>query len=455
MTSQPRALRPDYDAIIVGGGPAGAAAGALLARRGRRVLVVERQRFPRFHIGESLIPETNRWLEAIGVYERVAAAGFPVKRGAFLMAPDGENQRYACFGDAEGVARPTTFEVRRDRFDEILLDHAAACGAEVIQECRAKGVELGDDGAALRIEDAAGGERTVAGRFLVDASGRDGFLAKRLKLRIVDPELRQVGVHAWYEGVEPPPPERSGDIRVVAIDGAGWAWLIPLGGGVTSVGAVVSKERHATLPAADPERCLELLLGSAPALPPLLAGARRVSPVRVEGDYSYATRSYHGERWLLAGDAGSFLDPIFSTGVLLALESGVQAAEAVDGALAAGEEPRATRRLLAAYDREQRRKYRFFRRFVLGYYRPEFRDLLVTPEAPFGLAAALVTAFAGVTRPSRLTRLRLAAFFAFVRLQRHLPIAPRLHGPEAETRRAAAGAAAERSAAGAGAAPVS
>ena len=454
MMSDPRAFRPDYDALVVGGGPAGAAAGALLARRGRRVLIVERQRFPRFHIGESLIPETNRWLEAIGAYEKVAAAGFPVKRGAIIMAPDGEHQRYAFFGDSRGVARRETFEVPRDRFDQILLDHAEGCGAEVLQEHRAKAVKLRGAGAEVRIEDPAGGERSVAARFLIDASGRDGFLAKRLQLRVIDPELRMVGLHAWYEGVEPLPPERAGDIRLVAIEGEGWAWLIPLGDGVTSVGVVVSKERHSALPTGDPERCLDLLLRSAPALPPLLAGARRASPVRVEGDYSYATRAYHGERWLLAGDAGSFLDPIFSTGVLLALESGVQAAEAVDGALAAGEAPAATRRLFAAYDREQGRKYRFFRRFVVGYYRPEFRDLLVNPDAPFGIAEALITAFAGNTRPPLLSRLLTAAFFAFVRLQRHLAISPRLHGPAAERLRASAGAGAEE-AAGAGTAPAS
>jgi flavin-dependent dehydrogenase len=451
MTSHPSTFRPDHDAIVVGGGPAGAAAAAHLARLGRRVVVVERARFPRFHIGESLIPETNRWLEAIGVRERVAAAGFPVKRGAILMAPDGEHQRYAFFGDAEGVARPATFEVARDRFDEILLDHAAASGAEVLQEHRAKAVELGPDGAAVRVEDAAG-ERTLAGRYLIDASGRDGFLAKRLELRRVDPELRQVGLHAWYEGVEPPPPERSGDIRVVAIDGEGWAWLIPLGDGVTSVGVVISKERHAALPAGDPGRRLDALLATVPALPPLLAGARRVSPVRVEGDYSYATRAYSGDRWLLAGDAGSFLDPVFSTGVLLALASGVEAAAAVDRALAAAD-PAAARRPLAAYDREQRRRYRFFRRFVVGYYRPEFRDLLVDPGGPLGLPRALITALAGNSRPSLATRLRQAAFFGFVRLQRHLPIVPRHHGPAAEARLGALGE--PTAAAGAGPARVS
>ena len=433
MQSSLGSFRPRYDAVVVGGGPAGSAAAALLARRGRRVLLAERQRFPRFHIGESLIPETNRYLEALGVYPRIEAEGFLVKRGAVIMAPDGVNERYAAFAEAQGIERRFTFEVPRARFDEILLEHAAAAGAEVRQECKARAAELREDGVELRLEDGSG-EHTVEARFLVDASGRDGFLAKRLGLRQVDSELRQVGFHAWYEGVEPLPPERFGDTRLVSIDGGGWAWLIPLDAGVTSVGVVVPRARHAALPTGDPERCLEILLASVPALPPLLARARRVSPVRVDADYSYATRAYAGESWLLAGDAGSFLDPVFSTGVLLALASGVEAAEAIDRSLAAPDDARTARRELAAFDREQRRRYRFFRRFVVGYYRPELRDVLLSTFSRLGLTGAVMTALAGNTRPSLLHRLRIAVFFAVVRIQRFVAVVPRHHGREAEAR---------------------
>lgn len=429
MKSDPPLSQPSeepYDALVVGGGPGGASTASLLARHGRRVLLVERQRFPRFHIGESLIPETNRFLEALGVLDRIAAAGFPVKRGAVIMAPDGEHERYAHFGEAQGIERPATFEVPRERFDQILLGHAEECGAQVLQGCRARSVSFSDEGVELRIEDATG-ERTVAGRYLVDASGRDGFLAKRLGLRQVDPELRQVSVHAWYEGVVPLPPEQAGDARLVALDGHGWGWLIPLDEGVTSVGVVVSRHRYADLPGRPAER-LDAIVRSVPALAELLAGAHRVSPARVDGDYSYATRAYAGERWLLVGDAGSFLDPVFSTGVLLALASGVHAAESVHRCLAAGKPARRTRRVLAAYDREQAHKYRFFRRFVLAYYRPEFRDLLLSPTTRFGLSRAVVTALAGNSRPSFLTRVRLAVFFTMVRLQRFVPLVPRRHG---------------------------
>jgi len=391
--------------------------------------VVERARFPRFHVGESLIPETNRYLAEMGVLERIAEAAFPVKRGAFLMAPDGESERYVFFGDAEGVSQTTTFEVARGRFDEILLDHAAASGAEVVQECRAREVELADDGVTVRV-DGADGERAVRARYLVDASGRDGFLGKRLGLRVPDPELRMIGVHAWFEGAAPLPPEHAGDLRLVSLDSEGWAWIIPLGDGVASVGVVVSKERWSALTPAAPEPRLEALLASVPVLARHLTAARRVSDVRVDGDYSYGTRAYAGERWLLAGDAGSFLDPVFSTGVLLALASGMQAAETIDGALAAGAGSRRATRLLAGYEREQRRVYRFFRRFVLGYYRDGFglRDLLVSPTEVLGLARAVVTALSGNSRPRLLVRLRLELFFFFARVQRLFPVVPRVHG---------------------------
>lgn len=427
------------DCLVIGGGPAGAASAAFLARRGHRVLVVERQRFPRFHVGESLIPETGRWLRAIGVYERVKEAGFLVKRGAFLIAPDGENSRFARFADALGVEDETTFEVRRDRFDQILLDHAREAGAEVWSECRAREVDLDAAGATVRVT-RDGEDRAIRCRFLIDASGRDGFLAKRLRLRTVDPVLEKVGLHAWYEGVTPPPEGHDGDLRLVSLEGEAWAWLIPLDERVTSVGAVVSKARYDALPRGTAAERLDALLRTVPALPPLLGEARRVSEVRIDGDYSYATTAYAGERWLLAGDAGSFLDPIFSTGVLLALASGVQAAEAVDGALtggagaargAEGALDRRSRRAFAAYDREQRRVYRFFRRFVVRYERPELRDFLVSPAEVLGMGEAITTVLAGNVRPSWSVRLRLRIFLGFIWLQRRFAIVPRLHGERA------------------------
>ena len=418
-----------WDALIVGGGPAGAAAAARLACAGRRVLCLERTRFPRFHVGESLLPATTPYLEAIGVAAKVRAAGFPLKRGAFMVSPTAEASGYADFRAAKGIDDPVTFQVPRDRFDQILLDHAACCGATVRQATRATAVELSPGSVGLTVRGADGTETVERGRFLIDASGRDGFLARRLDLRRVDGELRHVGIHAWFEGVVPPPEDRATDVRIVSLAERGWAWLIPVADGVTSVGVVVPKEDLDRLGTTDPAVRLERLLASVPALSMLLERARRTSPVRVDGDYSYAVSAYAGHRagepWLLAGDAGSFLDPIFSTGVLLALGSGVQAAQAIERSLATG----AIARPFAAYERSQRRDYRLLRRLVLDFYRPEFRDFLVDEGDPLGFRTALVTVLAGNLRPPFGVRLRLALLRLLVRLQKRIALVPRVHGP--------------------------
>jgi FADH2-dependent halogenase len=434
-----------WDAIVVGGGPAGSSAAALLARAGRRVLVVERARFPRFHIGESLLPEVTPYLDQIGVRAAVEREGFPVKKGAFLESPTGSAVGYADFRDATRVAATTTWQVRRDRFDQILLDHAAACGATVREETRARDVSFDEQGVTLTLEDAAGHRREERGRFLIDASGRDGFLAKRLDLRRVDPALRHVSFHAWYEGVEPPPEGHEGDLRILSLEGRGWAWLIPVSETRTSVGVVVPKERVDRSTGRTPDERLRELLSEVAPVREAMAGARPVGPARVDGDYSYATTAYTGHRassrrepWLLAGDAGSFLDPVFSTGVLLALRSGVGAGQTVAAAL--GGSARETRRALARYERRQRRDYRMLRTLVTDFYRPEFRDFLVfDQEDPAGMREALVTVLAGRLELSLGQRARLALLRAFVWLHGlgvH-DIVPRHHGPPSPSGRRA------------------
>jgi flavin-dependent dehydrogenase len=208
----------------------------------------------------------------------------------------------------------------------------------------------------------------------------------------------------------------------------GWFWFIPISADLTSVGAVIPRSVHATAGRATAEESLERYIGETPAAAALMSGARRVSPGRFDADYSYLHTQHAGDAWVLVGDAGGFLDPIFSTGVLLALQSGLEAAEAISAGLRRGDLSRAR---FAAYERTLKRRYRHFRRFAVGFYDPAFRDLFFSPSSRLGLYEAVLSVLAGNWRPSRGTRLRLALFFGLVALQRVLPVAARSHSARA------------------------
>jgi flavin-dependent dehydrogenase len=416
------AVALDHDVVVVGGGPAGSATAARLARLGRRVLLVEREPGPRFHIGESQLPWSDEILRTLGVEPAIAAAGFVEKWGANFTDASGDVEQYADFAQAAETPRPQTYQVRREEFDRLLLENAARSGATVVQPARALEASFSADHVTLRFV-AADGERTVRAAALVDASGRSGFVARERAGRQYDPLLRNVAVHAWYEGVPRPSGRRAGDIRMVTRPDRGWFWFIPVSETMMSVGAVVPKEAHVARGAATLEEALERYVAETPAAAALLSSARRVSEVRFDADYSYESRTYAGNRWLVVGDAGAFLDPIFSTGVLLAMQSGLDAADALHAALAQGDLSRAR---FAAYEHRVAARYRHFRRFAIGFYDPAFRDVFFQAGNPFGIRSAVISVLAGNWRPSLATRLRLRAFFAVVKLQRFLPLAPRI-----------------------------
>lgn len=339
---------------------------------------------------------------------------------------------FADFASLSHLDRRETFQVDRARFDQILLDRARELGAEVRIPARATAVQFEPQG--VEVEFVQGGvTATLRAKAVVDASGRDGFLAKRLGLREVDPTLRQVGIHAWFEDVAPLPPGHEGDIRLISLYERGWSWLIPLPGGQTSVGVVVPVEVYRHYLPSGAEATLDTLLASVPALAGCLTEARRVSEVRIDADYSYRARAYAGDRWVLTGDAGSFLDPIFSTGVLLALDSGLDAAKALHQGFRRG----SLRRPLARYARKQRRCYGLFRRFVTAFYGDGLRDLLLHDGNPLGLRTAVTSILAGETRPSLATRVRLQIFFAIARFQARHELVPRRHRRPADEAQAA------------------
>ena len=410
----------DFDFAVAGGGPAGCAAALALARRGHRVVLFERDRFPRFHIGESLLATVNESLAELGLTERVRAAGFPHKWGAQLASHDGRAGRPVDFSASREIPRPQTYQVCRETFDQLLLDAAREAGVEVREGQRVAAVDFDADGARVRCPGSTGGERV---RAVVDASGRAGLLARQLALREDEPRLANVALYGHFSGVPRPDGRSAGDIRIVARRDAGWFWLIPIDAELTSVGVVVPRALYARFEKGDPAQMLARACDETPAVADLMRGARLEWPARVEKDYSYRARRYAGDRWLLAGDSGSFLDPVFSSGVSIALESGLEAARALDGAARAGDFSAAR---FAAFERVQRRRFEVYRRFVLAFYTPQFRDLFFQPGAPTAIFRAVVTVLAGNWRPRLRTRLLIEVFFLLVRLQRSFPLVERI-----------------------------
>ena len=406
----------DFDVAVVGGGPGGSSAATALAQRGKRVVLLERERFPRFHIGESQLSWSNEVFQALGAEQAIAAAGFVQKWGASFQPPGSTAELYADFEAAVETPMPRTIQVLRERFDEILLHHSSQCGVTVRQEHRLLDAAFDADAVTLRFAGPDGVERTARVGVVVDASGRSGVVVKRFGRHELDPLLRNIAVHAQYEGIPRAEGRRAGDIRMFTRPDMGWLWFIPLSDTVMSVGAVIPTAVHRREAKATADASLAHYLTDTPAAGPLLERARRISPARFDADYSYLATRMAGDRWVAVGDAAAFLDPIFSTGVFLAMQGGLEAAEAIDVGLRTGD---LSARAFARYERVVRKRYHHFRRFAVGFYDPAFRALWFSPQKRrLGIYAAIVAVLAGNWRPSARTRARIGVFFALVAAQR-------------------------------------
>jgi flavin-dependent dehydrogenase len=411
------------DVIVIGGGPAGSTLATLLAKKQRSVTVFEKERFPRFHIGESLLPCSIPLFEQLGVLSKLADGRFLPKYAAEFVTADGAlRQRYA-FADGLLGGSPSAFEVDRAEFDQVLLEHAEEAGARVEQatqvvrfECDlARGVEVvvrGPDGA----------ERTHTAECLVDASGQSALLPSRLGLRQMEPGLRNFAVFSHFDGAARKSGVEEGDISVVLVN-EGWWWVIPLRGDRTSVGLVAPAK---TLAGAKPnEEFFRERIAATPFVRERLARATRTAPVRTISDWSYKSRALAGDRWLLVGDAGAFIDPVFSTGVQLGLCAAFDAAACLDRAL---DDRRFERARFIPYERRMRRLVSTYTEFVKAFYTPEFGELLFHPSNKLGLRAAVTSLLAGHGNETLGMQLRVALFHWLVRANRTLPLAPRLSG---------------------------
>jgi FADH2 O2-dependent halogenase len=326
---------PDFDVIIIGGGPAGSILGCLLAQAGYNALIVEKDIHPRDHVGESITPSTNPIFDRIGFLPKIEDAGFVHKPGACWTAPRGPIGKFVAIRLGEfpppGATQLYTYNVERDVFDTMLLRHAHEQGAKVLQGVQVRRVLFdGDRAVGVRAAVADGWERDLHAPFVVDASGRRCVLATQLGLKEKDSQFNQFSIFSWFKDVEPNPPGYEGFLflHFLGLERA-WAWQIPMRNGICSVGVVTDKDDFQKSGRSH-EEFFNSLMNRNRSLAHNMRNAARIRPWWIEGEYSYKIERLAGPGWLLVGDALRFVDAIFSTGVDVAAYSALYAFEAMD-----------------------------------------------------------------------------------------------------------------------------
>ena len=404
-----------YDVIVVGGGPAGSTVATLLTRGGLRVAVFERDTFPRFHIGESLLPANLPIFDRLGCHATLRQAGFLVKPGATFC------DEYEGRGSNTFTFQPTPFQpafaynVVRATFDDLLLQHAAHMGGVVYRQHLVKHARIGPDHVTIQVH-GPGGERWEAqASLLVDASGRMTFLGASLGKRTPLPGLGKVALFAHFRGARRDPAIPEGNIRIYLLRD-GWAWWIPFADQMESVGCVlharVVKERSGSV-----EALFDEVLASSARLTQGLAGAQRLTPVHTAANFSYRIAPFVGDRHLAIGDASGFVDPIFSTGVFLAMRSAELAADAILHAFhrqdfCAGQ--------FRSYETRFHRVIAPFLALVRRFYDPTFLDLLFSPQPPAHLLRSVLWVLSGAAFDHRPLWLRsgLQLFFSSMAIRK-------------------------------------
>ncbi len=406
MNATTRPGETEFDVLVVGGGPAGSTVAALLAKRGERVLLVEKDRHPRFHIGESLLPMNIPLLDELGVAAEIERIGL-LKLGVEFVSPNHDTSTTLDFAQSWHKDRSFAYQVRRSEFDHILLRNAAAKGARVIEGCRVGDVVFGDDGQVVaQARDDDGTERVFSAKFLVDASGRDTLLGNKLAIKQRNPDHATAAVFAHFAGAERLAEKAEGNISIFWF-AHGWFWFIPLADGTTSIGAVCSPD-FIKARGTDVTTFLERLIAMCPRLADRLRAAEICGPATATGNYSYRATRMTGRNYILLGDAYAFIDPVFSSGVYLAMKGAFLSADVVSACLhePADRAHRARRKFEAAVAQSLDR----FSWYIYRMNRPAMRALFMAPRNVFRVQEALLALLSGdVFGPSPI-RLRLVIF---------------------------------------------
>ena len=369
----------EWDVIVIGGGPAGSTAATVLAQRGRRVLLLEKSRFPRYQIGESLLPLCFHVLQRTGVLEKVQGAGFTEKKSVQFITPDGHASQPFYFDTHLGEEIGTTWQVVRSEFDALLLDHARAQGVEVREETLVTGpIVEGDAIVGVESRSADGTKATCRAPITIDASGRGGVMMAHARWRVPEPPLNRMAIWTYYRGAKRDPGRNAGATTTASLPGGGWVWFIPLQDDRVSVG-IVDQAEGLFAETREPERAFLSRVDDNPWIAERLREATRDGDLRVTSDFSYRSQHCAMNGAVLTGDAFAFLDPVFSSGVFLALRGGEAAAHAVDAALTQGRTDAAA---FTEYGEWLCEGMEAMRALVHAFYDPDFSFGRAIREAP-------------------------------------------------------------------------
>jgi FADH2-dependent halogenase len=401
-----------YDVAIIGAGPAGSTSATVLARAGLRTVILERERFPRFHIGESLLPLNQDLFDQLGLSEILKEQKFVLKYGAQFVSNDGSVERGFDFFQGGLGSDAFAYEVERETFDHLLVKHAVRQGAELREATNVLEVETdADKPCRLRVR-TDGADSTIEAKAVIDASGQSSLLAKIHDLRVKHPSHQKIAIFTRYKGGVRREGRKEGNIDIVL--GAGcWFWIIPLRDDVLSLGVVanIGDWKASGLTA---EQFYEKSVQSSPYVMSRVKPGVRAADFTTASNYSYSAKRFIGDGFLLAGDAAEFLDPIFSTGVILAMRSGERAGRELAAAIKAGGPLRAER--FEGYEKAFRRWTSNHFAMIDAFYGPGFGRVFLTPKNTLGMVKAVIGLLAGRSDPGWIDRLRLKLFYWVVRM---------------------------------------